>query len=509
MPPQQLLTLDFGTSSVKSMIFSTDGKVLSRQFAPIQYLDSEGLYGIGKEFKAAAVWNTIRELIPRSMKEAKSTPDNILGIATTSQRLGAVFLDKKGVVIYSGPNLDARGVFVQDTVMKALTESCPSTGCWPPLLYSLCRLLWFKRERPRLFEQIKHVLSISDWLVYQLTGEVTTDPSQASDTQFMDIRTSSWSKEILELADISSDLLPPIIEPGTPVGNVSAKTRKTTGLSKSTIVGIGGADTQCALLGSAAIDTGEVCVVAGNTAPVQLVTGEPIIDPERRLWTSRFLLPKKWVVEANTGTTGSVLKWFVHNMVVPLGSYSKGQNDQAFQQVEKLASEAELGSLNTYALLGPTIMNASDMTKVRPSLLLFPQPASIVGTPISIRDVARALFENICFAVRTNLTLIQNLADTEFEHCTVAGGMTRSLFWRQMLADVTGLRVKCGQVIEASSLGAAICAAKAGGLYSSIKDAMLSMVKLQPELRPHEEKHAKYETYFTRWQTLYKQSANL
>ncbi len=509
MPTQQLLTIDFGTSGIKCMIFTANGHVLSRQFTPIQYIDSEGLSGIGKEFNSKTAWRIIQKMIPICLKEAKSVPEDIAGIATTSQRHGAVFLDKKGNVIYSGPNLDARGVLVQNLVAEKLENACPPTGCWPPLLYSLCRILWFKQHKPDLFAKIAHVLSISDWIVYKLTGEIATDPSQASNTQFMDIQTAQWSLEILELAELSNELLPPIIESGTLVGHILPSVSKSLGLSKTSVVGIGGADTQCALLGSGTVKAGEIGVVAGNTAPVQMVTNEPIIDPACRLWTGRFLLPNKWVLEANTGTTGAVLKWFVQNMIAPISEDTDGTSDYAFERVEKLAAGAPLGSLETIALLGPSIMDARNMTTVRPSLILFPPPASPLSSPITIRELSRALFENISFAIRANIELIEALAECKFDVCTVAGGLVRSRFWRQMLADVTGLRIRHSHVAEASSLGAAVCAATAAGLYGSLTDTMHRMVKLQPEIHSHTERHSKYETYFTRWQTLYKQSANL
>lgn len=509
MPKQNLLIIDFGTSGIKCMLFTANGKLLSKVFTPIQYQDSEGLTGIGREFNASSAWHTIQDMIPACLKEAKVIPDDVTAIAATSQRHGAVFLEKNGEVIYAGPNMDARGVFVQDSVMEGLIDACPPTGCWPPLLYSLCRLLWFKRERSQLYEKIAHVLSISDWIVYQLTGEITTDATQASNTQFMNIQTSQWASEILEMVDISYDLLPEIIESGTMVGNLSSMASKATGLSKSTIVGIGGADTQCALLGSGTIKAGEAGIVAGNTAPVQFVTAKPIIDPNQRLWTGRFLLPKKWVLEANTGTTGSVLSWFVHNLVLPLCPDLEGKPELAYERVGQLASDAKLGSLDVMALLGPTIMDATDMTTIRPGLFLFPPPASPVVKPATIKDFARALFENICYAIRSNLELIQQMANKTLHYCTVAGGLSRSRFWQQMLADITGLKIRCGQATEASGLGAAICAAKAADLYPSIKDAVRNMVVLQPELEPNEERHSRYETYFTRWQTLYRQSANL
>lgn len=508
MPRKLLLTIDFGTSGIKCMIFSLFGKVTTQRFMPVQYMDSEGLSGIGKEFDASAAWLTIAKMIRECIRNVKASPADVVATAATSQRHGAVFLDEKGKIIYAGPNLDARGVLVQDQVMQELEATCPPTGCWPPLLYSLCRLIWYKQQKPDLYARIRHVLSISDWVVYQLTGKVTTDPSQASNTQFLDIRKSEWSSEILEMADISDELLPIICDPGSFVGNISQKASKTTGLSKKTVVGIGGADTQCAMLGSAVVKPGEVCVVAGNTAPIQLITETPVIDEEYKLWTGRYLLPNRWVIEANTGKTGEVLRWFVQNIVQPLSTDIQDPNE-AYTRVEQLAAQTDIGATDVLALLGPTIMDASDMMTVRPAIFLFPPPASPVVTPITMNDLARALFENICYAVRSNLELIQELAKVSFDHCTVAGGLTRSQFWQQMLADVTGLEIHRGKEVEASSLGAAICAATAAGFYDSILDSVKKMVTMNSILQPRLDVQSKYETYFSRWQTLYKQSTNL
>jgi sugar (pentulose or hexulose) kinase len=508
MPGPHVLTVDFGTSGIKCMVFSSTGDPLARRFTPVSYHDAPGLTGIGKEFDAAAAWTTMAKMIRSCLRDAKAGARDVVGIAATSQRHGAVFLDAQGGVVYAGPNLDARGVMVQDSIMEPLQNACPPTGCWPPLLYPLCRLLWFKSEKPELYSRIRHVLSISDWIAYQLTGEATTDPSQASNTQFMDVRKGEWSPEILKTAGIASQVLPPIREPGALAGTVTAAAAKATGLRAGTRVGIGGADTQCGLLGSGAVMPGDVCVVAGNTAPIQMVTAEPIIDSECRLWTGRHMLPRQWVLEANTGTTGSVLSWFAKNIIAPADERIK-TDDEAYARVEHLASKAEAGALDAMALLGPQVMNASELATVRPSMFLFPPPASPVVKPIALKEMARALYENICYAVRANLELLQTVSSSTFKRCLVAGGVSRSQFWRQMLADVTGLEIHAGHLVEASSLGAAICAAKVANLWKSLPEAVRHMVKSRPVQRPQEDVRNTYETYFSRWKALYQQSANL
>lgn len=324
----------------------------------------------------------------------------------------------------------------------------------------------------------------------------------------MDIIKSQWSPEILEMAEVSDEILPPIRDPGSFVGNVTAQAGKKTGLSSKTVVGIGGADTQCAMLGTFATQPGEVCVVGGNTAPIQLITDSPIIDESGKLWTGRYLLPQSWVLEANTGKAGAVLAWFVRNIVQPLSAELKDPQE-AYTKVEHLAKKADIGSLDTIAQLGPQIMDASDMTTVRPAMFFFPQPANPIVTPITMNELARSLFENICFAMRVNLELLQEISERAFEYCTVAGGLTRSQLWQQMLANVTGLELHRGSEVEASSLGAAICAATAANLNDSLLASAEKMVSKQPPLKPQEDIQKRYETYFSRWQTLYKQSANL
>jgi sugar (pentulose or hexulose) kinase len=177
--------------------------------------------------------------------------------------------------------------------------------------------------------------------------------------------------------------------------------------------------------------------------------------------------------------------------------------------VEQLADDAKPGSYDTIALLGPQIMDASDMTTVRPAMFIFPQPASPVTIPISLNELTRSLFENICYAIRANLDLLKEKAGATFERCFVAGGLSRSRFWQQILADVTNLEVQRSQVVEASSLGAAICAAKAAEVYSSLQEGVDQMVTLQPPIHPRSEVFSIYETFFSRWKVLYKQSTNL
>ena len=55
------------------------------------------------------------------------------------------------------------------------------------------------------------------------------------------------------------------------------------------------------------------------------------------------------------------------------------------------------------------------------------------------------------------------------------GGGAASALWRQILADVCGKPLRCTQTLEASSLGAAMCAATGTGWFPTVREAAAEM----------------------------------
>ncbi len=78
----------------------------------------------------------------------------------------------------------------------------------------------------------------------------------------------------------------------------------------------GGADTQCALLGAGAVEAGDVAAILGTTTPMQAVVGEPLLDPAGNLWAGCHVVPDRWVIESNAGSTGDAYLWLL-DLLVP------------------------------------------------------------------------------------------------------------------------------------------------------------------------------------------------
>ena len=56
--------------------------------------------------------------------------------------------------------------------------------------------------------------------------------------------------------------------------------------------------------GAGAIEPGDVAAILGTTCPLQAVVDRPTLDPRANLWAGCHVVPGRWVIEANVGSTG-------------------------------------------------------------------------------------------------------------------------------------------------------------------------------------------------------------
>jgi len=72
-------------------------------------------------------------------------------------------------------------------------------------------------------------------------------------------------------------------------------------------------------------------------------------------------------------------------------------------------------------------------------------------------------------------------ASLEVRRLTIVGGGAKSLLWRQIKADVTGLPVRVPVNVETTATGAAMLAAVGAGLHANVGEAAAAFVRYEPE----------------------------
>lgn len=508
-PEKFLFSLDVGTGTVRCVLFDLWGRMVRTGRCKRRYRAETPDSPFLLIFDPQELWSDLCRLTRDVLSVAGAAPESVLGVSVTFQRHSFLFLDERNVPVYAGPNLDTRGLFAQAEIEGRLGDSVYRlTGQWPPLTSALAKLLWFRQEAPERFRKIRTILTIGDWVLYQLTGVKRSEPTGASASMFLDLSRRTWAREVFDAFELDPSLMPPLAQAGEVVGTLEARAAKQIGLATGTPVVVSGADTHCAILASARPAPCAVSLVAGTTAPVCSILSSPVTDPLCRLWTSCHLGPAQWLLEANSHLAGTVYAW--------LGQLLYGRDRKAasgsppYRRMEVLASAAPVGSNQTYALLGPAIMDARNFLVLRPALFLFPPPVDpVIAAPVEAGHLLRAALENVAYAVRGNLERILSVTGAKPERLYATGGLCASRLFCQILADCLDLTVEVEHTRQGSALGAALCCAVGVGAFRSLEDARRAWALEGEVFEPKPRNVEAYEQGFRRWTDLYRKLAEI
>lgn len=487
------LSIDAGTGGGKCVIFDGEGRRLGSHRQPWSYkVTTNPAAPLAKEFEfdATEFWDILCRCVHAALRETGLDPRAIAGIATTSQREGCVFLNAAGKEIYAGPNMDSRA-FAEG--IEILGECGPErlhqiTGHSAPFIFPIARYLWHRKQRP---EPVAQLLMINDWMTYRLCGARTAEPSNATESMIFDLRERNWSQELMSTFDIPASVLPPIFASGVRCGELGEEAAAATGLLAGTPVFVGGADTQCSLLGAGVLAAGEVGATLGTTTPVQMVVSQPTFDPEFNLWAGCHVVPDRWVIESNAGDTGDAYLWLLRLI--------GGDRDpeQLVTMGEELARSDTLPSV--YSYIGPAIFNMTKLRIDRPGGFLFPYP--LLHLRPERGELVRAFLDSIGYAIRGNCEQITKATSIVPASLTLSGGLSRSRALVQRVANIVGLPVHVADEPESAALGCAILVATGAGHHSSLAAAAAQMVRTS-QVDPEPGAHEAYAAPYAKWREL-------
>src|SRR5262249_55982909 len=158
----------------------------------------------------------------------------------TSMREGMVLFDDRGEEIWACPNVDSRASAEAEQLVHsgAAQTIYEEAGDWVAIT-APARFLWIAKHEPATFRAIAHGGMLGDWIVAKLSGEFVTDPSLGSSSGMFNLATRRWSDRVLEICSLDRAAFPPVVDPGTVVGEVTGRAAEETGLLEGTQVVIG------------------------------------------------------------------------------------------------------------------------------------------------------------------------------------------------------------------------------------------------------------------------------
>ena len=473
--------IDLGTSTIKLLLVDEQGLIrnsVSKEY-PLE-LPHPGWSQQNPEDWEATLLEAIPELL------AGFDASCVSGIGIGGQMHGLVILDKEDRVIRpailwnDGRSAEETGWLNETIGREHLTQF---TGNIAFAGFTAPKLLWLKKHEPENFEKIKKIMLPKDYLVYCLTGIHASEPSDASGTLLYDVRNRHWSKEMLEICDISLEQMPHLFESSAVVGTIKPELAVRFGLSPHTAVCAGAADNAAAAVGCGVVGTGRCNISLGTSGTVFISSDRFSVDPHNALHS---------FAHADGGfhqlgcilSAASCQKWWLEQIL------QTEEYDIEQKRISKFAAN------DVYYL--PYLMgerSPHNDTDVRGAFL---------GLSMNTGrgEMTQAVLEGVSFAIRDCVEAAK-AQGIQIEESMICGGGARSAVWRKIMANVLGFRLLVPKTEQGPAYGGAILAAVSTGQFSSIQKCCDSWVTVSDVILPEEELTLHYEEKYRRWHTLY------
>jgi autoinducer 2 (AI-2) kinase len=493
-----LMAIDAGTGSVRAVIFDTEGNQISVAQEEWTHLEVEGVPN-SMGFDVEKNWEITVGCIKNSIEKAGIEAEDILAVSATSMREGIVLYDEEGKAIWGVANVDARAA---DEV-KYLKENFPdieeefyALSGQTFALGALPRLLWLKNNEPELYEQVASISMIGDWILAKLSGVIATDPSNGGTTGIFSLKERTWVAEMATRIGLKDDIFPPVLEVGEVMGSV---VNKDSGLASKTKVVMGGGDVQLGAAGLGVTKEGQVAVLGGSFWQ-QVVNIRSDVKPPKDMGirVNPHVVQGLSQSEGITFFSGLIMRWFRDAFCEIEKQEAKERNMDAYAVLEEKAKEVPVGSHGIMPIFSDA-MKYGKWYHASPSFINL----SIDPTVCNRASMFRSLQENSCMVSAINLKKIQSFTNIEIDEIVFAGGASKGALWSQILADVTGCRVKIPKVTEATALGAAMAAGVGANVYLSLVDASEKLVVWDKTYEPDMSNFETYQKLQEKWQEVY------
>jgi len=315
------LGLDVGTSGVKAILVAASGDVVASATSPLTMQTPHPGWA---EQDPEAWWQATLASIDAVRGKRKDA--RVAAIGISGQMHSSVFLDRSGAVIR--PALlwcDGRTTAecAEITTRVGGEERLRDLASNPALEgFTLPKVLWLRKHEPDAFARLATVLLPKDYIRYRLTGELATEPSDASATLMYDTAHLRWSEEIMRAVDLPMSLLPNVGPSAGVLGRVTAEVAARTGIDAGVPVVGGGADNACGAAGVGVIAPGEVVTSWGTSGTVLAPTARPLVDPRLRAHTFCHVLPDVWYLMGVVLTAGGAFSWYQEQLARELAGVS-------------------------------------------------------------------------------------------------------------------------------------------------------------------------------------------
>lgn len=481
-----LLGIDVGTSFVKGVLTTPEGRVVAQ--ASAGYATNHPRPGWAEQDPhdwwrgVVAVTHEVLAAVEREFE----TPAAVAGIGVSGQGCAVTLIGAKGEALHPAIIwMDNRS----EPQCERLRQECASdilhiNGKSPAPYNADPVLIWLQQHAPELLDAAQCSLTTTGYVNFRLTGKPVTNASDASILFAYDLAHGGWSSQLLAAFGLPPRLYPEVRSCREVIGGLTAAAAADLRLQPGIPVIAGGEDTSSAGLALGAVQPGMAFLSLGTAGTLYATEARPRVHPQ--LLTFAHVLEQQFLVGGSMGAIGAALAW----LRTALG------DREDLQALLDLAAGATPGADNLIFL---PYLNG----ELQPINDGYARGVFFgLGMHTGKAELVRAVLEGAAYAIAQNLEYAELLSG-HIQEIRATGGPTRSALWCQIIADVCSRPLSVLADEGGAPLGNALLAGSAVGLIGDLTTAATQAAEVRTQYVPDGARHERYRRLFAIYKQLY------
>ena len=486
-----VLTLDFGTQSVRTALINKQGEIVylyKKAYEPLYFSNKKGY----AEQYADFYWDNLVECLKQLGKDSVKNLKSVVAMTVTTFRDSAVLLDKdnkplRPVILW----LDQRLARADEKIPAIHRFLFKLVGMKDTIVMNRTRTMahWVKENEPDVWAKVEKYVNISTYINFKLTGELSDSPGGLTGHYPLNYKKSVWYKEGAmkgRIFGIPNRMLPKVVKPGDVIGYLKDEVANMCGLPKGLKLIASGSDKGCETIGLGCLSP-DIGAISYGTACTIEVSNPKYHEPEPFLPAYAAAVPNLYNMDVQIYRGYWMLRWFASEFASELQAEAQEKCVPIEAVLDEWLKDVSVGSdgLILQPYWGPGL--ARPLAK-----------GAIIGfsNVHTRKHMYRAIVEGIAFALREGLESIEKSQKQKVKCLRISGGGSLSDEICQITADIFGLEISRVQTIESTSLGAAIATFTAVKEFKNVHEAVKSMSKVGDTFKPNKTNHRIYDRIY-------------
>ena len=469
-----VLGIDLGTSYFKVALFDRSGGIRGLGRIAVNTDSSDGRRC---ELPIDRFWSILRDGLNQALNQAGASDTDIRAAGYSSQANSFVLLDEHDrpltpLVLWP----DRRAEEIEPAVLRLWQRrdflAVTGLGVPPGPGFVAAKLRWFQRHCPHIWSRVRSIMTISDHLVFGLTGRRVSDGGTCSLLGLWDLREHTWWSEALDALAISRCLMSSPLMPGAIAGRTCGRRAADIGLNVTIPLVVGGLDHHMAAVGAG---VGQLAQLSESTGTVLACLRRlSQFEPRQDCCMGPGTCGEGYYQLAFDGNGAGGLEWYQQTRAPGI----------SIPKLVEMAEDVPAGSAGLFAM--PSCGLYSGLEGFRG-----------VGPGHDHGHFVRAIMES---TAATLAALVRRLCGADRPGRVVAtGGGARSDLWLQIKADLLGTELVSTRCEEPACMGAAMLAAAAAEWSADPREASATWAAAGRSFTPRKTEQGFYASWHERY----------